>query len=243
MAAYGNMDQAFAGLLYGLGNDHVVTGIAALDIPAGSAVFGYKGDSSAAYPYLVDGSKLVLSADLVASNVIATTISGYTVGNVTFATSHLNTVNLWVNALQAAGLDAVRDTSDATNRTVLVRKKGVTLPAVAAAITGGASQATVTATAGSSQVFLGFAQHTHKEAAGVVCYKSQDAVNIVRGGSLWVASTGTIKANDKVFLNAAGTAVAASGIALPARAVTNSNAQNLVVVELEGEMADMAVAF
>lgn len=243
MPAYGNMDEAFAGLLFGLGNDGVYTGIAMLDIKAGDPVFGYKGVADRVYPYLADGSKLVFSGDLVASNVVTTTISGYTIAPVTFATSHLNTINLVVSALQAAGLDAVRDTSDATNRTILVRSKGVVLPTVAVAVTLGASQATVAVTAGSSQVFLGFAQHTHKEYAGVACYRTQDAVNIVRDGKLWVPSTGSIKVNDRLFLDAATKTVAASGIALPARALTNNNTLNLVVAELEGEMADMPLAF
>lgn len=242
MAAYGTMDQALAGLMYGLTNEDQITGIAKASISFGSAVFAYKGDESAVYGYIQDSAKLVFSADLVASNSIQVTVPGYTIGAVTFATSHANTMNLIVNALASAGLEAVVDSSDATSRTLILRKKATTISSASAAVTGGASQASVTASYGSSQIFVGFAAFTAKEVGLNLGYAAGEVVNVMRSGRLWVNSTGSLKAHGITYFDAATGKVASSGIALPGRYFTNSNSQNLIVVELEGEQLDLPLS-
>lgn len=242
MAAYGNMDQALAGLLYGLTNEDQLSGVAKSNIGFGAAVFAYKGDNSEVYSYLQDSAKLVFSADLVASNSIQVSVTGYTIAAVVFATSHLNTMNLIVNAINAAGLEAVLDSSDATNRTIVLRKKATTITSATAAVTLGASQATVTSSYGSSQVFVGFAQFTSKEIGTGVGYATGEIVNVMRSGRLWVPSTGSLKAHGLAYFDTASGKVASSGIALPARYFTNSNTQNLVVIELEGEQLDLPLS-
>lgn len=94
-------------------------------------------------------TRIVLSADLITDNVIATTIGGTEVTDVTYATSHVATMNAWIAEINSdiSGSLAELFAGDANNRTVDIRTKGSRDVSVVT-ITGGVSQPTVAITRG-----------------------------------------------------------------------------------------------
>jgi hypothetical protein len=66
--------------------------------------------------------KFTLSADLSASNVISSSISGTTIAQVTYATSHVATMALWKTAIEAAITGATATVSGRDMTVVLVGK-------------------------------------------------------------------------------------------------------------------------
>ena len=97
MAAYGTPDVAIAGELYGMKAD-VDSAIAQEDIAFGSPVFGPVGVENKAYGPHKDKATETLDADLVASNVLTTTINGTAVAS-TYATSHAATMTAHIAAI------------------------------------------------------------------------------------------------------------------------------------------------
>lgn len=201
MPAYGNQDAVIAGLPYGL-IQNVINRNASEAIGFGKPVFGYKGDNRALWTYKKDTAKMVYSADFITSNSVAVTIDGVALSATVFATDHLTTINAIIAKITAlAGCEAVLDPADTNNRTILVRKKGVAAFVASSTVTLGASQATMAATYGSGQVYLGFSMFTQKVGGQ---YDAGDEVNIMfEGGIAAVAASGA-KANGPVYLTAAG---------------------------------------
>ena len=157
MGAYGFPDTALLGLTQS--ENYEVNGLTAAvaTIKPGDLVFSYKGESKA-YPYYADTAKTVFSADFVASNTINGTVNGVAITQVTYATSHANTMTLLINAVKAlTGVEAVLDTTDGTGRTLLIRTKGATIT-VDFTVAAGASQATDTNTYASGALFEGVAK-------------------------------------------------------------------------------------
>lgn len=70
---------------------------------------------------MVSKLKLVFSGDLVASNTINGKIRGLSIAQVTYASSHANTMSLIIAAINALpGVSASLDTTDTNSRTILI---------------------------------------------------------------------------------------------------------------------------
>lgn len=186
MGAYDEMDRGIAGLKMGV-DSRVESRAAQEDIAFGLPVFSYIGDDDKCWSFKNDVGKLVFDGDFVTSNVITITVNGVDAADVTFATDHDTTADLVVAAVAAlTGVECVLDSTDATNRTFLIRVKGETA-LVAEAITGGAGQVTGTITYGSGQIFVGVSMHTHKEPKNATVgalYEQYDPVNVMVDG--WI---------------------------------------------------------
>lgn len=191
MSAYGNMDEALAGLAYGCENE-VVSRLAANKVDFGDLVFVNPGDPDYLSDGVLDEGTLTFSADFVTSNSIVLTINSVAQSAVVFATDHATTFAAVVAKMAAAGLTVIA--SDATARTIRVRTVGVALT-VSVAVTGGASQATGTFAAATLQLF-GVAIRTDKIPG---YYAANDAVNIMREGLVWVPVSSAVAANATAY--------------------------------------------
>lgn len=206
MSEYNELEKALPGLKYGL-DGKVATGAAQAPISFGKPVFASKGEENKVGPLVNDKATIGFSADFVASNVIAgtVTINGGTAVNysVTYATSHAATFAALVAALDAIpGIEVV--SSNATTRAIVLSANGLLL-AVTGAVTGGASQATVTVTAGTEMVLRGVALRTAKNLVnGVARYEKQDPVNVLTEGQIWVETADKVDAHAQAYLTSGG---------------------------------------
>jgi len=243
MAEYGEMEVAISGLKYGLGGKVESFSCKESDgISFGMPVFGYVGDASSAYRYSNDVGKLAFDADFEASNVITITVNGIAAGDVTFTGTHDATSDLVVAAVAAlSGVECVLDSTDATNKTFLIRTKGETA-VVTEAITGGSGQATGTVTAHSGQVFVGVAMSTQKSASLDVAtnqgYEYQDTINVVSDGELYVDVVETVEAQNEAYVDIAGAGIGVfsnAGVAVNARYRGNADAAGLARLQVRGQ--------
>jgi len=205
MAEYGTMDIALAGLLYGYNHD-VESAIAQEDIPFGSPVFGFVGSENKCYAPHKDIATATLSADLVASNVLTTTINGIVVAT-TYATDHATSMTAHIAAINAKaelialGISAVAGTSKVI---VIYAPAGLSL-VVTQAVTLGGSQATVTIVYSTAGMFLGvacFIQTGGKDfGAGTSGWKNKDSVSILREGKVWVLAESTVADKDPAYVS------------------------------------------
>lgn len=233
MSAYDYIDQASAGLLYGLDNN-VEGGWAckpSAGIEFGYPVFGYAGDGKDLYSFKKDVGKIVFDADFVASNSIVITVNGVDTAAVVFDTDHDTTMNLVLAAINAlTGVEAVLDATDTDNRTFYILVKGETA-VVSEAVTGGAGQASGTITYTTGQIFIGMAIQTQNSPG---LYEQYDAVNVLVRGYCW-ADCGTAAQSNLVSYVADTGKVANAGVEIGARfRFSNLTAAGLIVVEVEG---------
>jgi uncharacterized protein YaiE (UPF0345 family) len=94
-------------------------------------------------------SKVVWDADFVTSNTIDVSVGGVSATQVTFATSHANTMTLVIAAVEAiANISCELDATDANGRTILITKDGrnTAIGTVVEAVAAGAGQADGTIT-------------------------------------------------------------------------------------------------
>ena len=205
MREYNELDKALPGLKFGL-DGKVATGAAQAPISFGKPVFASKGEENKVGPLVNDKATIGFSADFVASNVIAgtVTVNGTTVNcGVTYASSHAVTFATFAAALDAIeGIEVV--SSNATTRAIVLSANGLLL-AVTGAVTGGASQATVTVTAGTEMVLRGVALRTAKNLVnGVARYEAKDPVNVLTEGQIWVATADKVDAHAQAYLTSGG---------------------------------------
>lgn len=243
MAAYGNIDQAIAGQLYGNRIDNIVDGGFACadsnDIEFGVPVFGYVGEEKSVYNYYNDTSKLAFDADFVTSNTIDITVNGVAADQVTFTTDHDTTAGLVVAAVAAlTGVECVLDSNDAANRTFIIRTKGAGIT-VTEDVQAGASQATGTITYASGQIYLGvsvFAQNV----AGK--YEQYDPIAVLMQGNITVIPTQAVEAQAKAYVDNATTDLglftdSANGIEVNARYREDAAADGFARLEQVGKTA------
>ncbi len=240
MAAYGNMDSAIQGLKSGL-DSQVETWAAGEAIDYGAPVFGYEGDSVNAYGAKTDTVALTLDADLVTDNTITFTINGEDVA-VAFDTDHGTTMDNAVAAIEAA-IDGISATlTDATdNRQITLFLKGSNLTATAT-VTGGGSQAGITGSSSSAQIFLGVALAVARSEVGSAGgYSSGEDVNVLVGGYIWVYASKAVNANTDVYvINAIGATQgqftdSSSGYDCGCRFRGTISEAGLVLVEVNGQ--------
>jgi hypothetical protein len=191
MGAYGNLDPAIAGLLFGLGHD-VETGIAGEAIAFGSPVFGHAGVENIVWGAHQDQAEMSLDADLVESNIITTTVNGVAVAT-TFATSHAATMTAHIAALNAkAELVAlgISFAAGSSTRKIVAKSKGLDIT-MASVVTAGSPQAGATTAYSTWAKFLGVAMFSQKSSAeagaGSNAYAAKEAVNILTKGKIYVS--------------------------------------------------------
>ena len=207
MGAHGFPDTALRGVLGGKNAevDSLTTAVATLK--PGDLVFSYN-DENKAYPYCLDTAKTVFSGDFITSNTINGTVDGVAIAQVTFATSHANTMTLLLAAINAlAGVEAILDTTDSNSRTILIRKKGVASFVVDFTVASGASQATDTNTYASGQKFRGVAIQYNpvpSTIGGSATFASGTVIPVARLCDIWAASASGLGAGDKAYITTAG---------------------------------------
>lgn len=222
MGAYGFPDSRLLGLTQS--ENYEVNGLTAAvgTIKPGDLVFAYKGESNA-YKYLADTAKTAFSADFVTSNTINGTVNGVAIAQVTFATSHANTMALLINAVRAlTGVEAVLDSTDANGRTLLIRTKGAAIT-VDFTVAAGASQATDTNTYASGALFHGVAKWATRVqgiGGGAASFAIGEEIPVLRLADVTAASASGLVDGGIAYVTTAGV-FGTSGIDVGARAVSD----------------------
>ena len=160
MNLYENMDQAIAGLVYGL--DSLAESLAAGEkIFPGDPVFGMVGDEKMGYTARISALSLTASDELVEGNSIAVNINGIDIEPVAFGDTSEDTIRNIINAIdrnmavRALGIDAFHLAGSPL--VILLQGPGVSITATAT-VTGGDSQATFTSAPYTSMRFMGVAR-------------------------------------------------------------------------------------
>jgi hypothetical protein len=203
---------AILGMKIDARDDHVDSKVAAEAIEPGRALIKVVGvDNKARKPKANKGT-LVLDADLITANVVNGNVNGTGIAPVTFAVSHLNTMGLLVTAIKALTTlvaDAYLDSTDATNRTIIIRAvDGLTIATLTSwAVTAGATQANIAATAlgtlDNENVLEGIAMVPVKEQAlgtGIVIYAVNDIIPSVRKGAVFGLTEQAVTMDDPVYI-------------------------------------------
>lgn len=251
MGAYGNIDQAFPGLLFGLNaRRKIETWKAIEEIGFGIPVFGYAEDELNMYPARQDIGIITLDADFVADNVITTTLTIDGVAQTPVATTwdsdHDTTMTAHKDDLEAAFSGLEVTLTDATNNRVFElfwKNKNVQ---VASVITLGASQAGITISYNNNQVFLGVTSFTQKGSVDTVGVNEEgDPSNVLTHGKLWVDPNGTVQANTDAYViwqiganQGKFTATATDNYATGCKFRKDTTSQGYSIVEVNGQNID-----
>lgn len=220
MPAYGFPDTARLGVVDSNHSevDSCPAGVATI-VP-GDLVFSYDGENKV-YPLYADTAKTVFSADFVASNTINGTINGVAIAQVTYATSHANTMTLLIAAINAlTGVQAVLDSTDTNGRTILIRKKYTASFAVDFTVAAGASQATDSSTYASGQLFRGVAKYVTRvpeTVGGTAPFNLNGEITVVHSADIWSASASGLAKGDVAYIATNGK-FGTSGVSVGARA-------------------------
>lgn len=211
---YGNIENAVAGLKYGLYST-VRSRIAAENIPLGYPCFSLKGDTETCGLLNNDKAVVTFGGIIVPDNVITMTVTtdreGVQTAVVPFDSDNATTFAAVVAAVDAM-LGVETSAVGVDNFTVSSNDgAGITVTGV---ITGGATQEEIEVVASNSgnQVFAGVSMLTQKDP---VPYVATDAVNLMIEGWIYIYCATAAVAGEPVyyntngeFANAAGTAVA-----------------------------------
>lgn len=221
MSQYGTLDSAFAGMKA----EHyqfaeiLKSGVAKQAIDFGMPVFSYLGDGESIYNYVLDTAKIVLDADFGGTDAVTFTVNGQTTGTVTYITDHDTTMDLCIAAIKALtvtdtvlgaqSVDAGLLASDANNRTIYTRIKGLTNTSTMADIADAPPAETITTQ--SDQVFRGMARHVAKyldATLAVAGIPAQDSISIVEEGFYWgIINDLTILSEDVCNLDNSGAGI------------------------------------
>ena len=231
---YQDMGTALAGLGIAPATARIDSFTATEDIEFGYPVFSYPGEKKA-YAYHLDTASLVFDADFVTSNTIDITVNGEAMGQVTFTTDHDTTAGLVVDGLNAmTGVEAVLDTGDVTNRTFLIRSKGVT-SVVSATVLLGESQATGTPSYESAQIFVGMCLRTMMPSSGTAKYILTEEVNVLERGKLWAECDKAVNANTDVAVASNGKVTDAGALSIDCKFRGTIASTGLVELEVNGQ--------
>lgn len=252
---YSDLDQAFAGMLYGFDHDRE-SPIAQETIEWGSPVFGYQGFEDKAWAAHQDYASGVFSGALIASNSTAVTIIAdgdtITIDPVVYSTSSPVTIGLIIDAINANAsciAKGIVASLGGTALTILLKAKGVNITSFTAVVTAGSSQATFSATYSTWAKFLGVAQGIQTAGknssggffgSGTAKYYLNDPVSCVRRGRVWVPVSVAVEDkqaayaifaasnNNKFTSSSSGTYDTGTYFR------SNRNSQNLAVLEVRG---------
>lgn len=199
MTAYGNMDNAVAGLLQGCDNN-ISSRIAGAAIEFGKPLFAKASGDGKGLPFVADRATLTFSADFGASNSVIVTVNGVATVAEVYATSHAATFAAVVAKVEAlAGVDVV--SSSSTARTITITTIGIACVA-SAAVTGGSAVTAAASFPGSvSLEFLGVTVRTDKRPGS---YEAGDAINVLGEGRVSVPVAGAVGVDDPAYLTSAG---------------------------------------
>lgn len=199
---------ASAGLKADLCYDYVISCRAFQDIYMGLGVAKVTGvDFQVRLPQQ-SFSTLVFSADLVTSNVINGNVNGVAIAPVTFATSHLATMNAIAAAIHTADANLTATVGGANNRTISIQAaNGFAALAAAWIVTAGASQATVAITNTTDDVFYGIALRQQNKqnvytpigSGGPTPYFEDDSVPVETNGVVWVQPETAVSSDGPVY--------------------------------------------
>ena len=242
-----NPAVALQGQKADIGFDYVVSGPAASAIEFGYGVISSSQKSSGARVPARNKAVITFSADLVASNTINGSINGTAIAQVTYATSHSNTMSLIKTAIEtvltALGLTGTV-TKDDTARTLTILLTGsetTSLLLTSWAVTNGGSQATTTLSHTTDGFLRGVALHTHKNkrADNTHGYEATEVVSILRRGRVWVPVTETVAENDDAYVVLATSGsegkfckTSTGNLATGGKFVTGATSGNLAQVEI-----------
>ena len=237
MGAYGDMNEAVAGLLFGINSEMVESVAAKEEIQAGAPVMGYPGEENTGYNVHKDQVTLTLSADLIASNVYTVTINGTEIAE-TYATSHAATMAALIEAINtdadmlAAGIVAA---AGSTNRIIVLKAKGIDLT-VTGAVTLGATQASVTVATTTWSKFLGVAVFGSTSGiAGDAAYQIGDTVAVLAKGQIWVPCADDMTDKSAAYIDVANKRFYATNSGYDCGCVFRSNESgNLALLEIRG---------
>ena len=247
MSAYNNIsdDIAIPGMIAeGIqGHKNIRSRVAQGTIQFGDPAMGYVGDDVNCYPFALDVAKIVFDADFEASNSCVITVDGDAWDAVVYATSHDNTMDLLIAEGTAQGYEVALDATDTDNRTIYIKKStvGSAVGTVTEAVTGGSGQPDGTITYQTDQVFLGCAVYIAKDvvSSNTATYSQYDEVCVGERGIYWMYSTGTISADDDVYLSTAGLITATAGLTIACKSrsdnvTTTTNSDAITKVEVNG---------
>jgi hypothetical protein len=243
MAQYGNIELAMPGLFAeGIENKKSIKSRVVQDtngIEFGAPAMGYVGDEEECYPIILDTAKIFLDSDFASGDIVNFTVNGATTGNVTFATSHDNTMDLCIAAITAlTGVDASLATTaeDANNRTIYVRTKGSTNTTTMA--DAGGTPPAETITVETDQVFLGIAGYTAKNlsTANTAKYEQYEDVNMLEYGTVYALSTGTIQALQALYISVTagatlGRQTATAGVSVNTKAKSDNKSVAVITTD------------
>lgn len=170
-----------------------------------------------------DTASSVFSADLVTLNVINATVNGVAITPVVFDTSHLITMQLIADEIAAIPSVQSATVGGLNNRTItIVSVVGTATVVTSFVVTLGATQATVTTTAGQSGVFFGVSQAVYNKmntwipdtgpnlsrSSGIAApYYQGNPVPTLTQGRIYVVPEDLVVSNSPVYLR-----VAANGL-------------------------------
>lgn len=204
------MEVASAGLLADCGFKNCLSPRAYEDIPIGRGVAKVVGEDMTVRLPNQNLSTIVFDADLVTSNEIDGDINGVAIATVTFAVSHLNTMNLIAAAIEALDANLTATVGGANNRTITIvgNADSETIAAANWVVTLGASQAGVTETNTTSDTLYGVALRIQNKtnlldangSAGPAPYYEGEAVSMLTKGRVYVYVENAVDSDDPVYL-------------------------------------------
>lgn len=217
--AYLDPAEGIEGLIDG--SIHLIDSrVATATLHFGAPAYYGTGDGGLVAPVLNDTATLTLSAVLVTGNVVAGSIAnGASSGNtfsVPFTTDSPTTITALGAALALISGVQVVSVNTSTRVIVIRTPDSDVTSAVTIAVTGGASQATVSQTNSSSQRLVGVVvrsalPYTSRNGTlanpapdgGFAYYNAGDSVNIMRMGTIWVPVGVAVNADEPVYRTSA----------------------------------------
>lgn len=179
-------------------------------------------------------STIVLSGDLITANVINVSVNGVALAPITFATSHLATMNAIAAAILAQPNIASAVVGGAGNHTLTVTSTEGNVAIVNSfVVTLGASQATATITNTTQDTFYGVGARTQNKpnplnpagSFGNPIYLQGDCVSLLTKGRIYVAAEQTVTSDSPVYWR-----FAANGLLLPGGFRGDSDSGRAIVI-------------
>jgi hypothetical protein len=204
------MTNGSAGLLADSGFKNVLSPRCAEEMPVGLGVVKVAGvDYQVRLPHQ-NLSTITFDADLVTSNVINGDIGGNSIAPVTFASTHLDTMNAIAAAIELLDGVASATVGGSGNRviTVVAEEDATNVFAENWVVTLGASQAGVTESNTSSDSLYGIALRTQNKenlrdssgSNGPAPYYVGDCVSMLTRGRVFVTVEDTLDSDDDVYV-------------------------------------------
>lgn len=228
------MDVGSVGLLADSGFRNVLSPIAFESFNVGLGLAKVIGEDYVVRLPQSNLSTIVLNADLVTSNVINVTVNGVALAPITFATSHLATMNAIAAAILAQPNIASAVVGGTNNRTITVTATEGNVAVVNSfVVTLGASQATATITNTTQDTFYGVGARTQNKpnplnpegSFGNPVYLQGDCVSLLTRGRVYVGVEQTVTSDSPVYWR-----FAANGLLLPGGFRADSDSGRAVLI-------------